>query len=326
MKILIGQNIKRLRREKELTQEDLAEYLNISVAAVSKWERGETYPDISLLFPLAQFFGVTLDDLMGYDEKRIEAEVAAIMEEYQKLREQCKWNAQLALITKAHLDYPNSDIILYRYMWDIAGDWADNDPAVLLARKDELLELCERILAISNDENLRLDTWNMRAKILHAEGKTEEALTIYQKRFPSFYSTVGQKTEQLFAKDTPEFRYYLRQNLYELTDFTTDKHMKDIWFCGNGTGEEKYEKSMAYLSAMETMGKSIETPDILFARRMILSHILNNLRRFKITDIDPTPLREKLSEVKAEINAFADSDSAIEGYLMRCYGIKRLDA
>ncbi len=325
MKILIGQNNRRLRREKEMTQEDLAEYLNVSVAAVSKWERDETYPDITLLFPLAQFFGVTLDDLMGYDEKRMEAEVNAIMEEYKSLRRQCKWKEQLALITKAHLDYPSSDIILYRYMWDIAGDWADNDPTVLTERKEELLELCERILSVSNDDVLRLDTQNMRAKILHAEGKTEEALEIYQKKFPSFYSTAGQKMEQLFAKNTPEFRYYLNQNLYELTDFTTDKHMKNIWFCENSTGEEKYEKSMAYLSAMDTMGKSIETPDILFARRMILSHILNNLHRFKITGIDPAPLREKLKGIKAEINAFAEADPAIEGYLMRCYGIKKLD-
>ncbi len=324
MKILIGNNIKRLRREKELTQEALAEYLNVSVAAVSKWERNETFPDITLLFPLAQFFGVSLDDLMGYDEKRMENEVKAIMKEYERLGKERKFEERLALITRAHLDYPNSDIILYRYMWDIAGDWADNDPEVLLERKDELLRLCERILAVSSDEALRLDTWNMRAKILHAEGKTEEALEIYQKRFPSFYSTVGQKTEQLFAKDTPEFRYYLNQNLYELTDFTTDKHMKNIWFCGTGTNEEKYEKSLAYLAAVETMEASTKAPELLFARFAIVQCTLNDLHRFKVSGIDKTPLREKLAEVKAEINTFAETEPAIEGYLMRCYGIKRL--
>ncbi|MBR7082755.1 MAG: helix-turn-helix transcriptional regulator, partial [Clostridia bacterium] len=46
MNITIGENIKRLRRERNVTQEQLAEVLNISTAAVSKWERGETYPDI----------------------------------------------------------------------------------------------------------------------------------------------------------------------------------------------------------------------------------------------------------------------------------------
>ncbi|MBR2296808.1 MAG: helix-turn-helix transcriptional regulator, partial [Clostridia bacterium] len=52
MKIAIGENIKRLRKQKGITQEKLAEAINVSVAAVSKWERDETYPDITLIFPL----------------------------------------------------------------------------------------------------------------------------------------------------------------------------------------------------------------------------------------------------------------------------------
>ena len=44
--------------------------MNVTCAAVSKWERGETYPDITLLQPLAYFFEVTLDELMGYDQKK----------------------------------------------------------------------------------------------------------------------------------------------------------------------------------------------------------------------------------------------------------------
>lgn len=44
--------------------------MNVTCAAVSKWERGETYPDITLLQPLSYFFEVTLDELMGYDQKK----------------------------------------------------------------------------------------------------------------------------------------------------------------------------------------------------------------------------------------------------------------
>ena len=65
MEMNIGANIKRLRNKKNITQEQLATAMNISCAAVSKWERGETYPDITLLQPLAYFFEVTLDELMG---------------------------------------------------------------------------------------------------------------------------------------------------------------------------------------------------------------------------------------------------------------------
>ena len=53
MEIRIGDNIKRLRNEKGITQEALSEILNVSSVAVSKWERGETMPDITLL-PMVQ--------------------------------------------------------------------------------------------------------------------------------------------------------------------------------------------------------------------------------------------------------------------------------
>ena len=84
MKIKIGENIKRLRKAKNVTQEQVAEVLGISVTAVSKWERCETYPDITLLFPLAHYFEVTLDELMGYDEEKVQAEIKAVLENYKK--------------------------------------------------------------------------------------------------------------------------------------------------------------------------------------------------------------------------------------------------
>lgn len=71
MKINIGTNIKRLRQSKGITQEQLAEAVNVSCPAVSKWERGETLPDITLLQPLAFYFGVSLDELMGYDKEKV---------------------------------------------------------------------------------------------------------------------------------------------------------------------------------------------------------------------------------------------------------------
>ena len=63
----ISANIKRLRTERSLTQEQLAEALSVTAQAVSKWETSETYPDGALLVPLAQALGVSLDVLFGND-------------------------------------------------------------------------------------------------------------------------------------------------------------------------------------------------------------------------------------------------------------------
>lgn len=65
MEICIKDNLRRLRTEKNITQEALAKYLGITPQSVGKWERGEGYPDITLLPKIALFFGVTIDDLLN---------------------------------------------------------------------------------------------------------------------------------------------------------------------------------------------------------------------------------------------------------------------
>ena len=57
MTLLICENIKRLRRERNLTQEEMAAHLGISFQSISKWERGDGYPDITMLPTLANYFG-----------------------------------------------------------------------------------------------------------------------------------------------------------------------------------------------------------------------------------------------------------------------------
>ena len=70
MNIYFNENIKRLRKERDLTQEGLSDYLGVSFQAVSKWERGESYPDIKMLPEIAAFFNVTIDELLGTDKTR----------------------------------------------------------------------------------------------------------------------------------------------------------------------------------------------------------------------------------------------------------------
>ena len=62
-----GSNLKKLRKEKNLTQEALAECLNVSAQTVSKWENGASMPDISLLPLLADYFQVSVDSLLMHD-------------------------------------------------------------------------------------------------------------------------------------------------------------------------------------------------------------------------------------------------------------------
>lgn len=65
-----GSNLRKLRKEKNLTQEALAECLNVSAQTVSKWENGASLPDISLLPLLADYFQVSVDSLLMHDAAR----------------------------------------------------------------------------------------------------------------------------------------------------------------------------------------------------------------------------------------------------------------
>ena len=65
----IGKKIRNLRLEKEVKQEELAEYLGVSIQAVSKWETEASVPDIALLPGIAVFFGVTIDELFQLSDE-----------------------------------------------------------------------------------------------------------------------------------------------------------------------------------------------------------------------------------------------------------------
>jgi transcriptional regulator with XRE-family HTH domain len=274
MEMTIGANIKRLRTAKNITQEQLSVAMNVTCAAVSKWERGETYPDITLIQPLAYFFGVTLDELMGYDQEKIQAEIDQAIALYRKHWDDSKGRE---IIVKAYRDYPNDYWIMYYYMWNIGGDFADNDPAVLLANKEELLGICEKILGGCTEENLRLGAWNMRAKILHAQGETQKALEIYKTKFTDWYTTGGQKTEQLFAKDTDEYYFHVQKNMFELIDFASDKLGRTVFFDPSLSMAQKADRAVRYGDLMLTAFEQTGEAFFLMLAKSFLGRMENDL-------------------------------------------------
>jgi len=64
----IAENLKILRKKNDMTQEDVAEVLGVSPQSVSKWERGDTYPDITLLPSLANLYKTSIDSLIGMEK------------------------------------------------------------------------------------------------------------------------------------------------------------------------------------------------------------------------------------------------------------------
>ncbi len=86
MTICLSENIRRLRQEKGITQETLADFLGVTFQSVSRWERGDGYPDITLLPLISSFFNVSVDDLLGVSKVQNEQQLNAYLELYDTMK------------------------------------------------------------------------------------------------------------------------------------------------------------------------------------------------------------------------------------------------
>ncbi|MDR0862833.1 MAG: helix-turn-helix domain-containing protein [Oscillospiraceae bacterium] len=154
MQIYFGENLKKLRREKDLTQEDLARFLNVSFQSVSKWERGETTPDIVTLPVIARYFGVTTDELLGVDKLDDEARKTEYYKRDREYSEGGHYEESVALFREAYRDFPNDYDIINQYAHRLyfralaTGNVAED--------KDEIIALETRVLDECKDINARL--------------------------------------------------------------------------------------------------------------------------------------------------------------------------
>ena len=103
-----GKNIRALRKNKNLTQEQFAEALGVSFQSVSRWENCVTYPDVELIPMIAHYFNVTTDDLFGIPEENKEAEFKTLMKELRGLGED-ETERALQIIRTVRAEYDLND-------------------------------------------------------------------------------------------------------------------------------------------------------------------------------------------------------------------------
>lgn len=153
MDLSIGENIKRLRRERCITQETLAQVLNISPQSVSKWERNDAYPDIVMLPAIANYFNVTVDVLLGNDKTVMEKKIRNYIDECYQLTEAGELQTREKALTtakRAYEEFPYDFriVMLYVNMLDIYG--TKND-------REEIMRLCGLVVDECTDEALLSD-------------------------------------------------------------------------------------------------------------------------------------------------------------------------
>jgi len=148
MTIYIGENIKKLRFQKKLTQEALADFIGVSFQSVSRWERGESYPDITILPEIAGFFRVSVDELLGVNRAENEAEIIKELEAYDNLTDE---KLKQEIINRLKEKFPNDFRILLRYMTYLVH-FKENTPENVA----KIIAIYENINQNCNNDKIRI--------------------------------------------------------------------------------------------------------------------------------------------------------------------------
>lgn len=215
MEHTIGKNIYTHRTAKGYTQEALAKLLNVSNAAVSKWENGNACPDISTLPILARIFDCSVDELLKFEKNLCEEDIDRLVKETVQMFSDLPFIDAMANIRRIVREYPNSELLKVK----IAG--SHNTIAILLKDDEKskefnlyARELCEQTLT-SNNLMIAQTAAVVMAPLLMREDKAEEALHNLQS-LPKLQDTTTLECMLLSQmNDTDKAKAMLQQELYK---------------------------------------------------------------------------------------------------------------
>lgn len=214
----LGKVIRTFRKEKQLTQEEMARRLGVTPPAVNKWENGNSYPDITLLAPIARLLGITTDTLLSYRKELTDQEIQEILtrvgarmkkEEYSEVFQWAMGVIQeypgcealilpVAQVLDAYRDilqvpeaekYDEEICSLYRRMLnstDSAAVYTALTALFLIALKKEQYELAEQYL--DKIPQQRVDPMRYRALLYAKQEKNDLAYELYERMLFQGYS------------------------------------------------------------------------------------------------------------------------------------------
>ena len=184
-----GSNLKKLRKEKNLTQEALAECLNVSAQTVSKWENGASMPDISLLPLLADYFQVSVDSLLMHDAAQRLQEVRNLGKEIRALADAGKTPEAYALLKASMNQWKLSVSVNHLMSWtarQYAQECTGSDRIRLM---EEAISWADRVISLDCGETGRTVQAKMsKCYCLLDLDRRQEARDIAES-LPSLYSS-----------------------------------------------------------------------------------------------------------------------------------------
>lgn len=154
MNISIGNKIKELRAAHHVTQEQLSVFLGVTPQAISRWESGYAYPDIELLPGIADYFGVSADELLGIRKEIRETRLKELKKEIKRLDEVGTAEERLAFARQAVAEFPSDEQLQYNLAAMLHANtfWAENPDKAML---DEAEKILHTLLDTTKDDEMR---------------------------------------------------------------------------------------------------------------------------------------------------------------------------
>ncbi|MBE6771342.1 MAG: helix-turn-helix transcriptional regulator [Ruminococcaceae bacterium] len=224
MELKIGNKIKSLRKKQKITQEQLAERIGVSFQAVSKWENDIALPDITLVPVIAQYFGISTDELLSFDSSEKDKEIEQLVYESYKLRETNPEDGK-KILEEGLKKYPDNDILLNNMLYVM--NYSKNP--------DETISLASKLIDKTSNHEVRYDALRFLAYAYNAKGDAEGAKSALE-QIPEIYFT---KLSEMAFILTGEPKYnaaekqkwisfeILLQMMWKIAEFYIDKGEKD---------------------------------------------------------------------------------------------------
>ena len=170
-----GKIIKKLRRERDMTQEQLAEILSISPQAISRWETDMAMPDISLIAPLCNLFNVTSDELLEIDFVQKQKMIETICDDADKYSQRGYLDEARIILENGLKKYPGNIDLVYHLMY--LSSWQHNstgDSKYI----DEAIKWGEHILKHSTEDYQRHGAIQILCYSYRDVGRLDEAVKL----------------------------------------------------------------------------------------------------------------------------------------------------
>ena len=172
----LNEQIREHRKKVGLTQEQVANYLGVSTPAVNKWESGSTYPDITLLAPLARLLEIDINTLFTFHENLSKKEIGQFCNDVEEVANTMGFQAGFSAATAKLQEYPTCDLLRYSMALLLEGTLMRSSLSTEeQAEYERQLMVWYEKAANSNDEETKEAAISILVNKYLAFGKTEKA-------------------------------------------------------------------------------------------------------------------------------------------------------